>query len=120
MSAHRWKTSLAGTAILCLALLLAAPATAASYRSCKPVKNPYAGTRYEGVDLTHIRALRVSCARARRVARGAHAKALGITPPVSGIRDFRWRSWTVTGDLRGDHDRYLARAHGKKRVRWRF
>jgi hypothetical protein len=41
---------------------------AAGYRSCRPVENPYAGTRYEGVDLTRIRALRVGCRTARRVA----------------------------------------------------
>ena len=81
--------------------------------------NPYPGTRYEGVDLTRIRATGVTCRKARRVARRAHHKALGITPPPSGVRQFRYHSWQVTGDLRGDSDRYVA-TRGAKRVRWRF
>lgn len=81
--------------------------------------NPYPGTRFEGADLSRIRATGVSCRTARRVARRAHHKALGITPPPSGVRHFTWRSWQVTGDLRGDSDRYVA-SRGAKRVRWRF
>ena len=115
----RLISSITTAAVLCVLLSMPAGASAASYHPCKPVKDPYAGTRYEGVDLTRIRALRVGCATARRVARRAHAKALGITPPVSGIRRFTWHSWTVTGNLRGAHDRYVA-ARGSKRVRWRF
>ena len=73
-------TSRIATAVITLALLaLLVPAGAHAVRSCKPVKNPYAGTRYDGVDLTHIRASRVSCRTARRVAKGAHRKALGLT-----------------------------------------
>ena len=30
-----------------------------------------------------------------------------------------YHSWHVTGDLRGDSDRYVA-VRGAKRVRWRF
>ncbi len=107
---------------LCTALAaLGAPGTqAAASRSCKPVVNPYAGSRYEGVDLRRVRAVNVRCAVARRVARGAHRKALGMTPPPSGIRSFRWRGWKVTGNLRGDVDHYLARRRGGKRVRWLF
>ena len=107
-------------AVLCaLAGTPAASAEGASARSCSPVVNPYPGTRYEGVDLSRIRATGVSCRTARRVARRAHHKALGITPPPSGVRHFTWRSWQVTGDLRGDSDRYVA-SRGAKRVRWRF
>lgn len=95
-------------------------ADAASYRSCKPVVNPFAGTRYDGVDLTKVRALRVSCTTARKVAKGAEEKALGITPPVSGIRRFTWHGWKVVGDLRGNSDRYVASRPGGKRVLWRF
>jgi hypothetical protein len=70
--------------------------------------------------LTHIRAEHVSCATARRVARRAHRKALGVTPSPDGIRRFRWQGWRVRGDLRPpDHDRYRARK-GERRVRWRF
>lgn len=94
----------------------AAPAAA---RHCARIVNPYEGTRYEGVDLRRIRAVAVSCVRARRVVRGAHHKALGITPPPSGIRHFSWHGWSVTGDLRPDTDRYLA-TRGSKRVRWVF
>jgi len=96
-----------------------AVAQAAEGRVCAPVRNPYPGTRYDGVDLTHIRALHVSCATARRVARRAHRKALRMTPPPDGIRRFRWNGWRVRRDLRPAHDRYLARK-GERRVRWRF
>ncbi len=107
-------------AVTGLAGLVGTPtAGAATYRACKPVKNPYAGTRYDGVDLSRIRALRTSCRGARRVARGAHRKALGLTPPASGIRRFTWKGWSVTGDLRPSSDRYVARK-GRRRVRWRF
>ena len=80
---------------------------------------PLPGTRYAGVDLSHITATGVSCRTARSVARGAHRKALGITPPVSGIRTFTWNGWKVRGDLRPASDRYVA-TRGPTRVRWRF
>lgn len=99
-----------------LALLAVTPAAASA---CAPVKDPYAGTRYEGVDLTRITTEGAGCATARRVARGAHRKALGLTPTVSGVRTFRWRGWRVRGDLRPSKDRYVARRDGKV-VRWRF
>ncbi len=95
-------------------------ADAAAFRSCGSISNPYAGSRYEGVDIRRVRALNVSCRTARRVARRAHAKALGLTPPSSGIRSFTWRRWNVTGDLRGEVDRYVAKHLGRKRVRWTF
>ena len=113
---------------LLLAGLLVAPAgtsadapsaEAAAAKACGRIVNPYEGTRYEGVDLRRIRAVGVSCPGARRVARRAHRKALGITPPPSGIRRFTWNGWSVTGDLRGSTDRYVA-ARGAKRVRWLF
>ena len=109
-------------AVIAAATAICAPAAdagSAPARACKPIKNPYAGTRYDGVDLTKIRARNASCRGARRVARGAHRKALGLTPPPSGIRRFNWRGWRVTGNLRGDSDRYLATRNGR-RVRWRF
>jgi hypothetical protein len=108
--------------VLLSAALLAAgapPAHSASAKPCNPVVNPYEGTRYEGVDLTQIRATGVSCATARRTATGAHRRALGLTPSSSGIRRFTWSGWRVTGDLRGDSDRYTARK-GDRLVRWRF
>jgi hypothetical protein len=87
--------------------------------SCSPVMNPYPGTRYEGVDLTRIRATGLSCDSARQVARGAHRKALGLSVPSSGVRRFSWNGWSVTGDLRYSSDRYVATRDGK-RVSWRF
>ena len=103
---------------LAVVAVVGAPSAEAA-RSCKPVENPYPGTRYDDVDLTHILAARVSCLTARRVAKGAHAKALGLTPPADGIRRFTWKGWKVTGNLRPSSDRYLA-TKGSKRVRWRF
>jgi hypothetical protein len=116
------KIRLTGLALAGSLLGSIGPATveAGAARACEPVVNPYPGTRYEGVDLSGIRAERVSCRTARRVARRAHRKALGMTPPPTGVRKFTWRRWTVTGDLRGTRDRYVARARGGKRVRWRF
>jgi hypothetical protein len=96
----------------------AANAAGAQYKSCQPFRNPFAGTRYAGVDLTHITALHVSCSSARRVARGAERRALGITP-TGPIRTFTWHGWRVRGDLRPVHDHYVARKGGR-RVSWRF
>jgi hypothetical protein len=53
------------------------------------------------------------------VAKGAHRKALGLPVPPDGVRRFTWRGWRVTGDLRGDVDRYVA-VRGDARVRWIF
>jgi hypothetical protein len=100
--------------------LVSAPAPAdAAVSRCKPIENPYAGTRYEGSDIRRIRTVGATCRTARRVARGAHRKALGLTPPPSGVRRFRWNGWRVTGDLRGSSDSYRA-VRGGKRVRWIF
>jgi hypothetical protein len=106
------------TALACV-VLLAPAAPAATTRACGSVADPYPGTRYAGEDLTRITATGVSCRAARFVARGAHRKALGLTPDASGIRTFSWNGWKVTGDLRPAHDRYLA-TRGGTRVRWRF
>ena len=97
----------------------AADAQAAKSVSCKPVTNPYPGTRYADVDLRRIRATGVSCTTARAVAKGAHRKALGITPSLNGIRHLTWNGWKVTGDLRGSSDSYMA-TRGSRRVRWVF
>jgi hypothetical protein len=107
------------TATLALTLALAPAAPAAESRACDPIVNPYAGTRYEGSDIRKIRAVAVSCSTARSVARGAHKKALGMSVPASGVRRFEWKGWKVTGDIRGDVDRYVA-SRGGKRVRWVF
>ena|SRR5215218_8213889 len=101
-----------------LGLVSVFPATA-SARSCAPVVNPYPGTRFEGVDLTSIRAKGITCPRARKVAKRAHSKALALTPPADGIRRFRWNGWQVVGDLRPSSDKYRATRNGK-RVSWRF
>jgi hypothetical protein len=109
--------------ILVVALLAAATSTAAPAlaqgRACEPVRNPYPGTRYEGVDLTGIRTVKASCKTARRVARRAHRKALALPPSADGIRRFTWDGWRVKGDLRPERDKYVARK-GTRRVRWRF
>jgi hypothetical protein len=104
-------------AAVSIALVGSAPADAA-LRACKPVRDPYPNTRYAGVDLTRIRTSAGSCETARRVARRAHRKALRTTP-TGRYRRFTWRGWSVTGDLRPDHDRYVARKAGRV-VRWRF
>ena len=111
-------------AVLVVTAALVAPAAvgtaqAAETRACQRVVNPYPNTRYEGEDLRRIRAVGVTCRRARRVARRAHRRALAMPVPPSGVRHFDWNGWHVTGDVRGDTDRYLA-ARGAKRVRWVF
>ena len=117
MRAARRSQLLTATA---LAALLAVPAAeAADFKSCEPVVNPYPDTRYEGANLHHIRARGVSCRRARKVARRAHRKALGLPVPADGVREYSWRRWSVIGDIRDETDRYRAR-RGDDRVRWRF
>jgi hypothetical protein len=113
----RWLLAIALCAVAGAA---AAPvASGAAAKSCGRVVNPYPGTRYDGADLRRIRATGVTCHRARQVARGAHRKALRLTPPPSGVRHFRWHAWKVTGHIRGTTDSYVAKREGK-RVRWRF
>jgi hypothetical protein len=109
----------AAVVLLALAGAAVPAAEAAAARACKRIVNPYPGTRYDGVDITRIRATRVTCRGARRVARRAHRKALGITPPPGGVRRFTWSGWRVTGDLSGTSDRYVA-TKGARRVSWRF
>jgi hypothetical protein len=106
-------------ALLAVVTALAVPEAAAAAKACDPVRNPYPGTRYEGTDLTRIRAVGVSCSWARKVAKRAHRKALGMPLPADGVRRLTWRGWSVTGDLRPENDRYVARK-GDRRVRWRF
>jgi len=101
-------------ALCALAGIAPQGATGAAPRSCGRVVDPYPDSRYEGVDLRRIRATGVSCDRARQVARGAHRKALGLTPPPSGVRQFGWHGWQVTGDIRGSSDRYVAKRNGKR------
>ena len=104
--------------LVCSVALAGSSPADAALRACKPVLDPYPGTRYAGVDLTRIRTSAGSCETARRVARKAHRKALTITPSRR-FRRFTWHGWAVTGDLRPDHDRYVARKGGRQ-VRWRF
>jgi hypothetical protein len=98
---------------------LAVPATASAAKKCKPVRNPYPNTRYDDADLTRVRATRVTCHGARRVAKRGHRKALGGFPSPDGYRRTTWNGWRIVGNLRGDHDRYVA-TKGRKRVTWRF
>jgi hypothetical protein len=106
-------------AALCCSAAPPAEGAQAQVRHCRPVLDPYPNTRYEGVDLTRIRTTGVKCRQARRVVRRAHYEALGLPPPLTGVRRFDWHGWRVRGDLRGDSDRYVARRDGKV-VRWRF
>jgi hypothetical protein len=113
------RSLVSAAAVAGLALAGVSASTASAARSCAPVKDPYAGTRYEGVDLTRITAGRVSCATARRVARAGHRRALGADPSTSGIVRVTWNGWRVRGDLRPASDRYVATKSGRT-VRWRF
>jgi hypothetical protein len=101
--------------------IAAAPADAA-VKSCASIRNvsQLDGTRFAGSDIFRIRAQGVSCTTARRIARGATLRALGITPPLSGIKRFRYQSYSVSDDLRGNDDRYTARGSGSKRITWLF
>jgi hypothetical protein len=108
------------TVVLALAILAGPVATAdAAFKRCRPVLNIFAGTSDEG-DLYRIRAQGVSCRTARRVAYRSTYKAVGMTPGPTGFKRFRYRRWRVIDDLRGDVDRYSARAGGSKRVRWLY
>lgn len=105
-------------AVACAFSAAPAPvAQAAPYERCQSVSNPYPDTRFEGTPLSRVRAQNVSCGVARRVARGAHRKALA-QPPTPTLM-FKWRGWKVRGDIRGAQDDYRAR-RGNKRVRWVF
>jgi hypothetical protein len=108
----------AATVLAAVGVVAIEPA-ASSARSCAPVVNPYPGTRYEGVNLSKIRADGIGCPKARKVAKGAHRKALGGPLPPDGIRRFRWNGWQVVGNLIPSSDKYLA-TRGGSRVRWRF
>jgi hypothetical protein len=110
-------------AFLTAALLAVAAAPAdAAFKSCRSIRNvsQLDGTRFAGSDIFRIRAQGVSCTTARRIARGATIRALGITPPVSGIKRFRYRSYAISDNLRGNDDRYSATGSGSKRITWLF
>ena len=66
-------------AIACsVALAGASPVHAdAALRACKPVLDPYPGTRYDGVDLTRIRTSAGSCATARAWREGRTGRRSG-------------------------------------------
>jgi len=105
--------------VVAAALWSPSASSGATTRLCGSVVDPYPNTRFEGIDLSRVTATGVSCATAKRVARGAHRKALGLGPSENGIRRFSWDGWTVTGDLQGSSDTYIATKRGN-RVRWRF
>jgi hypothetical protein len=100
-------------------ILLALPSSAgADFKSCAPVRNVFEGTRYAGSDLYRIRAQAVSCRTARRVALRGTYRAEAATPDPTGHVRVTYRRWRIVDDLRGDVDRFRARASGRKRVRW--
>jgi hypothetical protein len=107
------------TRSLLLVPLVATALIAVEAAPASAVRDPYAGTRYAGVDLTRIRATKVGCSTARTVARRAHRRGLALTPPASGVRRYTWNGWRITGDLRPELDRYTARK-GSRVVTWRF
>ena len=112
---------LPAAALLALLAIAATPADAA-FTSCPSIPNvsQLDGTRFAGADIFRIRAQGVSCATARSVARAATIRALRITPPVTGIKRFRYRSWSISDDLRGNDDRYTATGSATKRITWLF
>jgi len=109
----------AAAGLCAVAAAAAPPASGQSTRSCAAVVNPYPNTRFEGVNLRRIRATGVSCATARRVARGAHRRALSLPVPAGGVRRFTFAGWRITGDVRGMSDHYVAR-RGAARITWLF
>ena len=96
-----------------------APAQAAEFKSCAPVRGIFEGSRYEG-DLYRIRAKGTSCRAARHVARQGTRRAVADVPDSSGRVVVRYRRWTIVDDLTGDVDRFVARAASGKRARWLF
>jgi hypothetical protein len=118
-AAMRHRLALLAAATAALAAVLSPVASAAPAHHCAAIRDPYPNTRFAGESITNITAKNVGCVTARFVARGAHRKALGLTPSVSGIRTFSFNGWHVTGDLRPVHDRYVATKAGAV-VRWRF
>lgn len=111
------RLGLFGAALVALVL----PASAqGEYKRCRPVLNIFDGSRYAGSDLHRIRAHRVSCATARRVARKGTYRGVAEVPGPNGRVVVNYRRWRVAGNLRGDEDRYEARADSPKRVRWIF
>jgi hypothetical protein len=115
----RRRLALLATAAATLAAALTPAASAAPTHRCAAIHDPYPNTRFAGESITNITAKNIGCVTARFVARGAHRKALGLTPTASGIRTFSFNGWHVTGDLRPTHDRYVATKAGAV-VRWRF
>jgi len=109
-------------AFLTAALLAVAAPADAAFKSCPSIRNvsQLGGTRFAGSDIFRIRAQGVSCTMARRITRGATIRALGITPPLSGIKRFRYQSYAISDNLRGNDDRYSATGSGSKRITWLF
>ena len=107
----------AATLIGLLVVAFAGGADPASASECRDVKNPYEGTRYDGVPLSDIEAKEITCPNARRVARGAHRK--GLMMCCESQFTYHWEGWRVEADLRPPSDRYVATKDGKK-VSWRF
>jgi hypothetical protein len=108
----------AGLTALVALLLVPAPPATADFKPCAPVRDVFDGSRYEGSDLYRIRARGVSCRTARRVAYRGTRKAEAATPDSTGHIRVTYRRWSIIDDLRGDVDRFRARAAGRKRVRW--
>lgn len=107
--------------VVALLAIAVAPAEAA-FKSCASIRNvsQLNATRFAGSDIFRIRAQGVSCTTARRIVRGATLRGLAITPPLSGIKRFRYRAYSVSDNLRGNDDLYSATGSGSKRITWLF
>jgi hypothetical protein len=103
------------------ALAAASPASAQPH-ACRPIYNLafLEGSRLEGADIVHIRADRVRCRTARRVAYAATKRGIYLGAFVLHYRvrvaGYRWR---VDRNLSGAIDRYRGRT-GSRTVSWRL
>jgi hypothetical protein len=110
--------------LLCtlVAMVVLAPTVEAEgrFKPCPPVRNIFEGSRYEGSDLYRVRAAKVSCRRARKVALEGTERAVADVPDERGRVVVTYGVWTIFDDLRADVDRFVAKAPGNKRIRWLF
>ena len=114
--------AMSGVACTLVATFALAPMVEAEagFKSCSPVRNIFEGSRYEGSDLYKIRAAKVSCRRARKIALKGTERAVAGAPDERGRVVVTYGAWTIYDDLRGDVDRFVAKAPGEKRIRWLF
>jgi hypothetical protein len=108
--------------IAAVAALAAASPVRAAPHACRPVYNLafLDGSRLEGADIVHVRADRVRCRTARRVAYAATKRGIYLGAVVLHYRvRVAGPRWRVDRNLSGDVDRYRARTGGRT-VSWRL